>query len=124
MKYRNHAGLLALCAFMVGAFLGTACADGLAARGHGGVEGPLLPPGTAAEAAAPASTGNVLQEQALDRLRAGFEAADVGKSGALTQQQAQQGGLGYVASHFSGIDAGNTGKVSFEDLKRYLQSQK
>ncbi len=122
MKHRNHhAALLALCA---GISLNIACADGVAARARGGVEGPLLPPGAPAEAAPPASTGNALQAQAMERLRASFEAADVGKSGALTRQQAQQGGLGYVASHFSSIDSGNTGKVTFEDLKHYLQSQK
>ena len=87
-----------------------------------GVDGPAGPIQPITTIAPPASTGVILQEQALSRLRAGFDRADVGRTGTLTLEQAQRGGLGYITQHFDEIDAAHTGKVRFEDVRRYLLS--
>jgi len=75
--------------------------------GHG-VEGPFFP-ATRPAVRPVASTGDALQAQAESRLKATFDAADTGKTGAVTKAQAQQSGLGYVANNFEKIDAHKTG---------------
>ncbi len=54
---------------------------------------------------------------------AGAAVADVAKTGTLTQAQAQKSRLGYVANNFGKIDVNKTGKVTFDDVKHYVQSQ-
>ncbi|MEO6920594.1 MAG: EF-hand domain-containing protein [Collimonas sp.] len=122
MKKPLYLMIFALCATA-----GMAQASDVAAAPAGvvkhGVEGPFFPAARPATATPVASTGDALQAQAMARLKTNFDAADVAKSGSLTQQQAQKGRLGYVADNFSKIDVNKTGKVTFDDVKHYLQSQ-
>jgi hypothetical protein len=84
---------------------------------------PWIPPALRAVTPAAPTTGAALQAQVERKLRARFDAADVEGTGALTREQARAAGLGLVANNFDRIDVGRTGKVTFEDLKRYLRSR-
>ena len=64
-----------------------------------------------------------LQAQVERKLRESFDAADVVRAGALTREQADAAGLGVVAKNFDRIDTAKTGRVTFEDLKRYLRGR-
>ncbi len=75
-----------------------------------------------ASAAAP-TEGAVLRAQIEAKLRAGFDAADTKRAGTLTRGEARAAGLGYVADNFERIDRRRSGRVSFDDVKRYLRSQ-
>jgi hypothetical protein len=81
---------------------------------------PWVPPESRRPSASPPTQGVALRTQVERKLRQAFEAADVDHLGTLTQKQASAGGLGFVARHFAEIDRGKTGKVRFEDVKRYL----
>ena len=70
---------------------------------------------------APATQGPALKAQVESKLKSGFDAADVDGSGTITQAQARAAGLGLVADNFPAIDTARTGRVSFEDFKRYLR---
>lgn len=122
MKNTFYLMVFALCATAGAAQASEAVAAPAGIAKHG-VDGPFFPAARPAAPAAQASTGAALQAQAMSRLKSNFDAADVAKTGTLTQQQAQKSRLGYVANNFSKIDVNNTGKVSFDDVKRYLQSQ-
>jgi hypothetical protein len=84
---------------------------------------PWVPPALRNVKPAPATEGAELQAQVERKLRARFDAADVERTGALTRDQAEAAGLGVVAKNFDRIDTAGTGKVTFEDLKRYLRSR-
>jgi hypothetical protein len=71
--------------------------------------------------AAPRTSGAALQAQVDQKLRESFEAADVGRRGALTREEALAGGFGFVARHFDEIDVRHAGEVRFEDLQHFLQ---
>ncbi|HWX01817.1 EF-hand domain-containing protein [Collimonas sp.] len=122
MKNTLYLMVFALCATAGAAQASDAVATPSGMARHG-VDGPFFPAARPAAPAAPASTGDALKTQAMSRLKSNFDAADVAKTGTLTQQQAQKSRLGYVANNFSQIDVNKTGKVSFDDVKRYLQSQ-
>lgn len=74
-------------------------------------------------ASAPAS-GEALQRQAHAKLRQRFNEADLDANGALTEEEARKAGLGYVANHFSEIDTANAGKVTFDDVRRYMAKKR
>lgn len=69
----------------------------------------------------PASVGATLQSDAEQHLRASFDAADTAHRGTLSRAEAQAGGFGWIANHFDEIDTAHAGRVSFDDVKRYLQ---
>ena len=69
------------------------------------------------------SSGAELQAQVERKLRAGFDAADVEQRGSITREQAKSAGLGLIAREFERIDAARTGRVTFEDYKRYLRAR-
>jgi hypothetical protein len=52
-----------------------------------------------------------------------FSAADPQNTGTLTEAQARAAGLGYVANHFRQIDASGSGRVSFSDVQRFMQTR-
>ncbi len=84
---------------------------------------PYVPPEKRiAPTQAPAS-GAALQEQAMQKLKKQFDAADARRSGTLTAEQAQAAGLGYVARNFSQIDARSSGRVSFEQVRQYMEHE-
>ena len=70
--------------------------------------------------ARPASVGATLQSDAERALRASFDAADTAHRGTLSREEAQAGGFGWIANHFDAIDTRRAGRVSFDDVKRYL----
>ena len=84
---------------------------------------PCVPPALRNASPAPQTEGAALQAQVERKLRESFEAADVTHTGTLTRAQARSGGLGVVANNFDQIDTAKTGKVTFEDVKRYLRSR-
>ena len=87
---------------------------------------PGKPPASAQQAAQaeirtrPASVGATLDSDAERHLRASFEAADTAHRGTLSREEAQAGGFGWIANHFEAIDTKHAGRVSFDDVKRYL----
>jgi len=89
---------------------------------------PGRPPAAALQAAQaenrtrPASVGATLDAEAERHLRASFDAADTAHRGTLSRAEAQAGGFGWIANHFDAIDTRHAGRVSFDDVKRYLQS--
>ena len=95
---------------------------------------PFLDPGrpsSAAQQAAqaenrvrPASVGATLDSEAMVQLRASFDAADTAHRGTLSRAEAQAGGFGWIANHFDAIDARHAGRVSFDDVARYLAAQR
>ena len=84
---------------------------------------PCVPPALRNVTPAPPTEGAALQAQVERKLRQSFDAADVQRSGALTRAQADAAGLGVVAKNFDRIDTAGTGRVTFDDLKRYLRSR-
>ncbi|MES2324345.1 MAG: EF-hand domain-containing protein [Pseudomonadota bacterium] len=103
-----------------------ACA-GLAIIGSATAQehGPSLPPALRSKPSpdTPAS-GAALRAQAVQKLKARFEQADLDASGSLTVDEARSAGLGYVVNHFGDIDSAGRGKVSFDDLKKHLQARR
>ena len=86
---------------------------------------PWVPPAVRqAASAAPETRGAALQAQVERKLRASFEAADVNRRGTITREEARAAGLGFVTEHFERIDARRSGRVSFDDLKRYLEERR
>lgn len=118
---------LYLTVFALGAIAGAAQASDVTQPStrvvRHGVDGPFFPANRPVTPAPAASTGDTLQAQAMARLKTNFDAAAATGNGSLTQQQAQKSRLGYIANNFSQIDVNKTGKVTFDDVKRYLQSQ-
>jgi hypothetical protein len=96
--------------------------------------GPFLDPGrppAAAQQAAraegrtrAASVGAALDSEAMESLRASFEAADVAHRGTLSPDEARAGGFGWIADHFEAIDTRHAGRVSFDDVRRYLEARR
>ncbi|WP_394779908.1 EF-hand domain-containing protein [Undibacterium sp.] len=85
---------------------------------------PYVPPEKRiAPTQAPAS-GAALQEQAMQKLKKQFDAADARRTGTLTAEQARAAGMGYVAKNFAQIDARNNGKVSFEQVRQYMEQKR
>lgn len=84
---------------------------------------PCLPPALQGQPAAPETRGAALQAQVERKLRESFDAADVGKRGVLTRDQARAAGLGVIVNHFDRIDSTGRGAVSFEDVQRYLRAR-
>lgn len=95
-------------------------ADGIA---EAPMRDPWVPPSVRQAASAPLTRGTALQAQVQAKLKASFDAADVDKRGSITLQQARAAKLGIVADHFDRIDVRRSGRVSFEDLTRYLRGR-
>jgi hypothetical protein len=91
---------------------------------------PGTPPAAALQAAQAenraraASVGPTLDTDAEGLLRASFDAADSAHLGTLSRAQAQAGGFGWIANHFDAIDTRHAGRVSFDDVRRYLALQR
>lgn len=84
---------------------------------------PWVPPAVRQAASAPTTQGAALNAQVEQKLRANFNAADADHDGTLTLAEAQAAKLGLVANNFDRIDTRRSGRVSFEDLKRYLRGR-
>lgn len=98
--------------------------DATPARAHQAQLGdPYVPPAARKPTAGTQTTGAALHAQVVSKLARQFRAADTQNTGSLTEAQARAAGLGYVANHFRQIDASGSGRVSFSDVQRYMQSQ-
>ena len=84
---------------------------------------PYLPPAARQRNTLPPAEGSVLRTLAVEKLRRRFDAADVGHTGTLTQAQARQAGLGFVADHFEQIDQRRQGRINFDDLRLYMRER-
>ena len=110
------------------AFAALAFAAASVFAGEGPTVGPLrdpwVPPGARERPHSGHETrGEALRGQVERKLRESFEAADVESRGSITREQALAASLGVVADNFDAMDEGRTGRVSFEDFKRFLRSR-
>lgn len=98
-----------------------------ASAGDGKAEVPMrdpwLPPAAREAVSAPVTRGAALHGQVENKIRQSFDAADVEHAGSITLAQAKAANLGVVANNFDRIDTRKTGRVSFEDLKRFLKGR-
>lgn len=89
---------------------------------------PWVPPTVRAAALAappaPRAGGAALRAQVEARLQARFAAADVAGTGRLSAEQARAAGLGWLAERFDEVDTRREGRVSFEDVQRYLRARR
>ncbi|AYZ67304.1 EF-hand domain-containing protein [Burkholderia multivorans] len=84
---------------------------------------PYVPPAARKPTAGTQTTGAALHAQVVAKLARQFRAADTQNTGSVTEAQARAAGLGYVANHFRQIDATGSGRVSFSDVQRYMQTR-
>ncbi|SBV50855.1 hypothetical protein XBLMG947_1637 [Xanthomonas bromi] len=93
---------------------------------HAGIDGPFLPKSqttTEPEAAAD-SLGDTLEDQAQQRISSTLGAnGALSHRNAITKQQAQAQGLGFVATHFEQIDRSHSGSVTLDDVQAYVKQQ-
>ncbi|MEJ6020860.1 EF-hand domain-containing protein [Ramlibacter sp. PS4R-6] len=106
---------------------GLACVAALARAGDGPVvapRDPWVPPAVRAQPHSGHETrGEALRGQVERKLRESFEAADTEGRGTITREQARAAGLGVVADNFDAIDHARSGRVGFDDLKRFLRAR-
>ncbi|WP_153066091.1 MULTISPECIES: 2-oxoglutarate dehydrogenase [Xanthomonas] len=93
---------------------------------HGGIDGPFMPIAQLGlEAERTDSTGDTLEDQAQQRITSTLgESGALAHRDALTKQQAQARGLGFVATHFEQIDRSGSGRVTLQDVEAYLRDQR
>jgi hypothetical protein len=85
---------------------------------------PWLPPLLRGQARPiPRTRGEALRLQVESKLKQSFDAADKAHRGSITREEARAANLGYIAEHFDRIDTARAGRVTFEDVKRYLRSR-
>ncbi|HDR9288853.1 TPA: EF-hand domain-containing protein [Burkholderia multivorans] len=84
---------------------------------------PYVPPAARRPTVGTQTTGAALHAQVVRKLARQFSAADTQNTGSITEAQARAAGLGYVANHFRQIDASGSGRVSFSDVQRYMQTR-
>lgn len=82
---------------------------------------PYVPP-AARRSSSDAPAGAALQAKVTQKLAARFANADAQRAGTITREQARRAHWGYVADNFDRIDAAGTGRVSLDDVKRYMRA--
>lgn len=87
------------------------------------IRDPWVPPALRTPVPGAATQGAALRAQVERKLKAGFDKADVDRSGTVTRVQARAAGLGYIVRHYDDIDRQRAGAVSFDDVKRFLRSR-
>jgi Spy/CpxP family protein refolding chaperone len=123
LSSRRKRGPTRTMAASFGALLLSIAAHAADATAEVPMRDPWVPPAARQAASAPLTRGAALHAQVEAKLRKDFEAADVEKRGSITREQARAANLGLVADQFDRIDVRRTGRVSFEDLKRYLRGR-
>jgi hypothetical protein len=84
---------------------------------------PYVPP-EARPASVPAPLeGAALRAKVDSKLKASFDTADVDGTGTITRAQAQAHGLGFIVQHFDAIDRAHSGRVSFDDVRSFMQQR-
>lgn len=113
-------GLVVLSLLILGTATTAAADDAVQAP----LRDPWVPPATRKEAViVPPVRGEALRAKVEQKLRAAFDAADVQRTGSLTREQAQAGGLGLIAQNFERIDVAGVGRVTFDDFHRFLRAR-
>lgn len=82
--------------------------------------GPYLPPALRSPAPHTPASGQALRNEAMQKLQRRFEEADLDASGSVTREEAKRAGLGFVDVNFDQIDSAGRGKVSFDDVRRFM----
>jgi len=95
-------------------------AEPIAARAEQPMRDPWVPPEARKPSQSAPVEGAALRAEVERKLRRAFDAADVGRTGSVTRQQANAAGLGFVVRHFDEIDRQRSGTVRFDDVRRYL----
>lgn len=86
--------------------------------------GPYLPPELRTPSPGKPASGQDLRSEAMLKLQRRFEEADLDASGSLTREEARRAGLGFVDSNFDDIDTARSGKVSFDDVRKFMQQRR
>jgi hypothetical protein len=108
-----------LCALLVGP-LASFAAENVTAP----LRDPWVPPSVREHAQPmPETRGEPLRAQVERKLRHAFDAADTQHAGSITLEQARAAQLGYVVQNFGEIDTARSGRVTFDDVKRFLRSR-
>lgn len=84
---------------------------------------PYLPPAMRQAPTQVSPTGAALQAKVEHKLRETFDAADTARSASLTRDQAARAGWAMVVQEFDRIDTAHTGRVSFEDIQRFVRAR-
>jgi hypothetical protein len=84
---------------------------------------PWVPPELRNPTARPASQGATLRDQVERKLKAGFDTADVQRTGTVTREQARAAGQGFIVKHFDEIDRQLAGAVTFDEVKQFLRGR-
>lgn len=121
MRHTLRPWLLAACLPLV--LMASPAATAGDAKAEVPMRDPWLPPSAREAASAPLTRGAALHGQVEAKLRQSFDAADVEHSGSITLDQAKAANLGVVVNNFERIDVRKMGRVSFEDLKRFLKGR-
>ncbi len=85
---------------------------------------PVVPPALRQAPRENSASGDDLRQQVIQKLKARFDAADADRDARLTQDEARAGGLGFVAQHFTDIDTAHRGSVSFDEVRKFVQSRR
>ena len=84
---------------------------------------PYLPPALRQAPTQASPSGAALQAKVEQKLRETFDAADKSRSASLTRDQAARAGWAMVVQEFDRIDTAQTGRVSFEDIQRFVRAR-
>lgn len=105
---------------------GVLAAAGAHAQTDSTVQGPALPPALRSQgpSTTPATSGEALRSEALQKLRRRFEEAELDGDGKLSEDEAKRAGLGFIAGNFAEIDTAKAGKVSFDDVRKFMQQRR
>jgi hypothetical protein len=109
---------------LIALLLGTAAAHAGEGQSLAPLRDPWLPPEARTQARnMPETRGPALHAQVERKLREKFDAADRGKRGSITREEARAAQLGVIADNFEAIDSERRGRVTFEDFKHYLRAK-
>lgn len=84
---------------------------------------PYLPPALRRAPTQTSPSGAALQAKVEQKLRETFDAADIARSASLTREQAARAGWAMVIQEFDRIDTARNGRVSFEDITRFVRAR-
>jgi hypothetical protein len=84
---------------------------------------PYLPPALRQAPTQASPSGAALQAKVEQKLRQTFDAADTARNSSLTREQAARAGWAMVVQEFDRIDTARSGRVSFEDVQRFVRAR-
>ncbi|SHG66470.1 EF-hand domain-containing protein [Massilia sp. CF038] len=83
-------------------------------------QGPYLPPELRTPAPSKPASGQALHNEAMAKLKQRFDQADLDADRSITREEAKRAGLGFIDANFDDIDVSGRGKVSFDDVRKFL----